>query len=78
MVLTCHICHKKLKTVSFDRDDPVLTCGHIQRVSGQKDRDEIREGLYVAMRDEVYAIMRSLKISYDEAVQAFWEENYEA
>lgn len=34
----------------------------------------MREGLYEAMRDEVYRIMREEKVPYTRAVELFWEQ----
>jgi hypothetical protein len=46
-------------------------------VTLQEEREEIREGLYRAMRDEVYELMRERDVPYREAVRIFWEEKSE-
>jgi len=67
--LFCGTCKKFKNIVSFERDNPVLLCGHIITES----RNELlSQGIYSIIREKVYDIMREDKISYKDAVKKFW------
>lgn len=71
---TCPKCNKEKKVIRYERDDPVLSCGHILTIDDQLVRDLGEDGMFEAIRDEVYSIMRKERISYRQAVKVFWSK----
>ena len=69
----CPFCKKHRGVVSYQKDDPVLTCGHVITYESTKSRNELAEGVYSALRDIVYEIMQEDKVSFEQAERMFWD-----
>lgn len=63
----CPICKEYHETTSFDRDDPVLKCGH--KFTIEMQTNELCEMLVVGMRDHAIKLMREQDISYKAAYE---------
>jgi hypothetical protein len=63
----CPICNTEQEIIAFDRDDPVLLCGHTLTIELQEKRDEFVNACMNALRDVTYSYMRKHKLSYVEA-----------
>jgi hypothetical protein len=50
----CPFCDTEQSIIDYDRDDPVLSCGHTLTMSAQDERDKQIEEIYVAIRDLIY------------------------
>jgi hypothetical protein len=67
----CPYCNKPQIVTGYNRDDPILACGHILTIEQQLKRDEISEILTTAMTCSVYKLMRNNKLSYKDAVKIY-------
>lgn len=65
MVNMCLTCGKISKTIGFNRDDPVLECGHTQPYVECKAADEMREKMFKLI-DEGYTVWDAIvKVLYE-------------
>jgi hypothetical protein len=72
--IKCPLCKTNQSLAHYKKDDPVLSCGHIITLKLLEPTEEIRDGLYRALRDEIYDIMRKQKICLKEALKLFWNK----
>jgi len=71
MQLHCATCGKMNKVVQYERDDPILCCGHKLTL-----HDDLSDDIFMILRGEVYRIMREYDLSYKHASHVFWSEGY--
>ena len=72
MIIRCNTCDISCDTIGFDRDDPILACGHtITKINYMNDV------IYTILRDEIYALMHKRNMSYTDAKNMFWSDNYD-
>jgi hypothetical protein len=69
----CPCCNKAQVIVDFNRDDPILACGHILTIEQQLKRDEISEILTSAMTYSIYKLMRTNGLGYQDATKKYLE-----
>ena len=68
----CTVCHKYKSINHYDRDNPVLFCGHVKEISDSDPVVEV-DAVYKTIRDEIYRIMRDHNVTYEEAKDILWE-----
>jgi len=62
----CVICQEKKAIIGFDRDDPVLECGHTLTIDAQISRDALNE-LENFCKRRILEIMNELGVDFDTA-----------
>jgi len=70
----CHHCNCNVNIIGFDRDDPILACGHKLTINEQLERDEIKEGIKIIITAEAHDRAKLFNISYLEAEQIVLHE----
>ena len=69
----CTVCHKYKSISHYDRDNPVLFCGHVKEILND-DLVEV-DAVYKTIRDEIYRIMKDYNVTYEEAKEILWESD---
>ena len=69
--IRCPICGKREDIYAYDRDNPMLFCGHTKKINIDSETDAV----YCTIRDEIYRIMRDYNVSYEEAKEILWEDD---
>jgi hypothetical protein len=70
----CPTCDCNVDIIGFDRDDPVMACGHKLTIDAQLERDEIKEGIKFIITTEANNRAKALHIPYLEAEQMVLRE----